>query len=107
MAGREVVHDHVDGGRSDALGQLGDAAFLQREVVGEHRHPASRQRAERGRVRRRACRQHTVLGEEQCHLVTALDQPLGQFVVVADVVGFKRIAGLDEQVLRGLPISME
>src|SRR6266852_2975599 len=31
VAGRAVVHDHVDGGRRDSLGQLGDAALLQRE----------------------------------------------------------------------------
>ena len=102
MTGREMVHYHVDGGCGDALGQLGNAALLQREVIGKHRHAASRQGAERSRVRRRACRQHPVLGEEQSHLITALDQPFGQVVVVTDVVGFKRIARLDEQLLSHL-----
>ena len=102
VAGREAVHDHVDGSRGDALGQLGDAALLQREVIGEHRHPTPRQRIELGRVGRQASRQHPVLNEEERHLVTVLDQTPGQVVVVADVIRFKRIARLDEQVLSHL-----
>src|SRR5687767_6586912 len=98
VTGHEVVHHHVDGSRGDSLGQLGDAALLQREVISKHRHAAPCQRAERSRVRRRARREHAVLGEEQRHLVIALDQALGQFVIVADIVRFKRVARLDEQV---------
>src|SRR5258707_12826238 len=64
VTGREMVHDHVDGGCRGALGQLGNAALLQREVIGKHLHAASRQTAEHSRVRRRARWQHPVLGEE-------------------------------------------
>src|SRR6185295_11442722 len=102
VAGREVVHDDVDSSRGDALGQLGDTALLQREIISEHRHPTPRQRLELGRVGRLARRQHPVLDEEQRHLVIALGQTPGQVVIVADVIGFKRIARLDEQVLSHL-----
>jgi len=45
LVAARVVHDHVDGGRATPSARLGDAALLQREVIGEHRHPAPGQRA--------------------------------------------------------------
>src|SRR6185369_3134864 len=86
VTGGEMVHHHVDGSRGDALGQLANAALLQRKVISEYRHPAPRQSAECGGLRRRARREYSVLSKEQNHLVAACDQPFGQVVVVADIV---------------------
>jgi len=87
-----VIDHHVDRRDGDTLGEPGDAAFLDREVVRQDLDAHPCQRRKRRRALRRTRDKDPVLHEENRYLMSVVGEPSSEVVVIAYIVRLEWIA---------------